>query len=105
MLIAGFNFVLFAGCIVLTVMIANMHTYSKGLVIASRIVGIYSIVHSLFQQLVTFFVGGLLLSLSDGNGLNSYGEKLYFVLLLLPFAIIVAAIVLLVITHKKSKLR
>lgn len=102
-MLIGFNAALLIACIVLTVLVATKDSCSKGLITAGRIVGIGSIVYSVIQQFLTFFIGGLLLSLSDGNGLSNSASSTYFALLLIPVAIIAAAIILLVVISKNAK--
>lgn len=101
-MIIGWNLLLLIGCIALIILILNMHKYSKGLVVASRVVGILAIVYSVFQQGLTLLIGGFLVSLSDGNGLNKSAANTFVALLFIPVAIIAAAIVLLVVSKKKA---
>lgn len=96
------NVLLVALNIIFTILVARADSEANGIKTAGKIIGILSIIYSLIQQVVTFLFGGLLLSISDGNKMNPAASLTYILLLFIPVAIIIAAIVLLVKVSKKN---
>ena len=98
-----FNLFLLVACITLAVFISRLEENKTGLIAIGYVVGIGTIIFSVIEQLITIFVGGLLMSLSDGNGFNSSAGAYILAILLIPVIDIVSAIVLLIKASKTKK--
>lgn len=96
------NVLLVALNIVFTILVARADSEAKGIRTGGKVIAILSIIYSVIQQVITLLFGGLLLSLSDGNQMNPDASLTFILLLLIPVAIIIAAIVLLVKVSKKN---
>ena len=89
--------------IVFIVLIARAEAENKGIKTAGLVISIVSIIYSLLQQFLTLILGGLILSLADGNQPTSEADTIFISLLLIPVVIVIAAIILLVKSVKKKK--